>query len=340
LVDLSLVTDLSRAWIAPAFIFSIVALGLNLQWGHAGLFNAGVAGFFGIGAYIGAIFTTPAIGPGPGGPGHLGLVSLFAIFTPYTVLIAFLVGGIAAMVVSGLVGLLIAIPTLRLRADYLAIATLALGAIAVESIRNSDPVTGGVYGILRIPRPWEFGQDVWRTELAYAITAGVIVLLVFFLIQRATRAPWGRALKAIREDEDAALALGKNTYFLKLQAFVIGAALMGGAGALFAGLLRVAVPDSFTPALTFSIWTMVIVGGSGNNKGVIVGAFALTFLEYFTLRAKDWFNLSSFWDIRIFYVRLIAIGLLLIALILFRPAGLVPEPRKVTKKPWILFGSR
>ncbi len=297
MVDLSLVTDLSRAWIAPAFIFAIVALGLNLQWGHTGLFNAGVAGFFGIGAYIGAIFTTPAIGPGPGGPGHLGLVSLFA-------------------------------------------ATLALGAIAVESIRNSDPVTGGVYGILRIPRPWEFGQDVWRTELAFAITAGVIVLLVFFLIQRATRAPWGRALKAIREDEDAALALGKNTYFLKLQAFVIGAALMGGAGALFASLLRVAVPDSFTPALTFSIWTMVIVGGSGNNKGVIVGAFALTFLEYFTLRAKDWFNLSSFWDIRIFYLRLIAIGLLLIALILFRPAGLVPEPRKVTKKPWILFGRR
>jgi len=338
LVDLTnLVTDLSRSWIALAFVYAVAAIGLNLQWGHTGLFNAGIAGFFAIGAYVAAIVSTQSLGPGPGGPGHAGLIALFAF--PFGVQIAFVVGGLAAMVVCGLIGLLIAIPTLRLRADYLAIATLALSAIAVESIRNWDSVTGGVYGILGVPRPLEFGQDIWRTELAYALTVGLIVLIVFVLMERATRAPWGRTLKAVREDEDAALALGKNTYFLKLQAFVFGAALMGGAGALFATLLRVAVPDSFTPALTFTIWTIVIVGGSGNNKGVILGAVALTFLEYFTVRAKDWFTLTSYWSIRIFYVRLMALGILLILLILFRPAGLLPEPLKATKKPRILIGS-
>src|SRR2546425_2781841 len=136
-------------------------------------------------------------------------------------------------------------------------------------------------------------------------------------MERATRAPWGRTLKAVREDEDAALALGKNTYFLKLQAFVFGAALMGGAGALFATLLRVAVPDSFTPALTFTIWTIVIVGGSGNNKGVILGAVALTLLEYFTLRAKGSVTLTLYWSIPDFSVRLLAPCILRLPLILF-----------------------
>jgi branched-chain amino acid transport system permease protein len=328
--------DFTFTFVAPACIFALVALALNLQWGHAGLFNAGIAGFFGLGAYVGAIVMTPSIPAGVGGPGHAGFVTLFPGSVRVTA--AFFVGGLAAMAASGLVALLIAIPTLRLRADYLAISTLALAAIVVESIRNWDPVTGGVYGIQGVPRPLEFGQEVWWTEIAFAIVCGLILIVVFVLVNRATRSPWGRVLKAIREDEDAALALGKNTYFLKAQSFVIGAAITGGAGALYASLLRGTIPDTFAPRLTFSIWVMVIVGGSGNSKGVILGAFALTFLEYFTLRVKYFVTIPDVLESRIFFIRLILIGAILVVLILFRPQGLLPEPAKVSRRPRIVFG--
>lgn len=246
-------------------------------------------------------------------------------------------GSLVAMAVTGLAGLLIAIPTLRLRADYLAIGTLALAAIVVEGIRNFESTTGGVFGIATITRPWEFGADTYLSEGIYATFLGAVLIVSFLLINRVTRAPWGRVLRAVREDEDAALALGKNTYFVKIQAFVLGCTLMGLAGVLYALLLRSLFPDPFIPALTFSIVVMVIVGGSGSNVGVVVGALALTFLEYFTLRAKDWFGLPESLQDRIFFFRLIFIGLLLVVLVLVRPRGLLPEPRRVSRKPRLVF---
>jgi branched-chain amino acid transport system permease protein len=388
MVDVSLIADVSRGFLAPAFVFALLALALNVQWGHTGLFNAGIAGFFAMGAYIGAIFATPPEAPRTGVPGHAGLANLFPQAIPaealwalwlaaalslalgmlrrrrprrrlarrlvvvgFALLLAaaagttlrvvgvptpLVVGGLVAMAATGLAGLLIAIPTLRLRADYLAIGTLALSAIIVESIRNLESVTGGVFGITTVTRPWEFGTETYKTEAVYAAFLGVLVLVVFLLINRATRAPWGRILRAVREDEDAALALGKNTYFYKVQAFVLGCALMGFAGVQYTVLIRALFPDPFVPALTFGVVVMVIVGGAGSNVGVVVGALALTFLEYFTVRAKDWFDLPTAIADRIFFLRLILIGSLLVILVLVRPRGLLPEPRKVAKKPRLL----
>jgi branched-chain amino acid transport system permease protein len=336
LADLGLIADFAGGFIAPACLIALLALALNLQWGHAGLFNAGIAGFFGVGAYAGAIVMTPNSPAGSGVPGHLGFAGPFPLVGGFPT--SLLVGLIAAMIASGLIAFLIAIPTLRLRADYLAIATVALGAIIVEAIRLSTTLTGGVYGITGIPRPWEAAAETWRTEGAFAAFVAALLVVTYLILNRATRSPWGRVLKAIREDEDAALALGKNTYFLKLQAFVLGAALMGGAGALYGSYLRLVVPDIFIPAFTFSIWVVVIVGGSGNTLGVVLGAFALTFLQYFTLRAKDWFHLPEFWAEKIFFIRLIVIGVLLIALVILRPQGLLPEPLKVSRRPKVVLG--
>lgn len=328
-------------FVSLAGVYALLAIGLNLQWGYGGMFNAGIAGFWAIGAYTAAILTTP---PAPanefGYPGHLGG---FGAFFPRIAGFptALLVGMVGAMVVTALVGMLIAIPTLRLRADYLAIATLGLARIITILINNLQNLTGGVFGIDRIPRPFEFQGANYLTEVSYAVFVGVILLLIYVGIERMSRSPWGRLMRAVREDEDAVMALGKNTFALKLEAFVIGCSLMGLAGALFAYFARtITVQNEFTPADTFLIWTMVVVGGSGNHKGVILGAFVFYFLFWFSIRAKDYFGLSSLFAEKIFFLQLIAIGVVLVALILLRPVGLIPEPRKVSRRPRLVLGRR
>lgn len=327
------------AFVALACVWALLALGLNLQWGYGGMFNAGIAGFWAVGAYTAAIVTTPPSPPNEFGyPGHLGgFAPLFPAIGGFSTSI--LAGMVLATLAAGVAGLLIAIPTLRLRADYLAIATLGLAQITTISINNLQSVTGGVFGIPQIPRPFEFQRATHLTELSFMAFVGLILLGVLLLVDRMSRSPWGRLMRAVREDEDAAMAIGKNTFALKLQTFVIGASLMGLAGALFAYFQRViTVQNQFTPADTFTVWTMVVVGGSGNHKGVVAGAFLFYFLFWFSTRAKDWFGLADFLAERIFYLRLIAIGVLLIALVVLRPAGLLPEPRTVSRRPRFLLG--
>ena len=322
-------------------IYAILALGLNLQWGYGGMFNAGIAGFWAVGAYVEALFTTgPVAGSIYGYPGHPGYVGAFPTVPlgPLGIFpTAMLVGIVMAMVASAGLGFLIAIPTLRLREDYLAIATLGLAQIIVLTIQNLPSLTGGVFGISGIARPFEFYQQSNLTDLAFAIFVGIILVLAFFLLQRMSRSPWGRVMRAVREDEDAATALGKNTFVLKLQTFVIGSALMGLSGALFASFSRViSVPGAFTPTITFLIWAMVMVGGSGNHLGVIVGAFAVEFLFWLTPRLQIWFNLSSNLSDDIFFLQYMAIGLVIILLVVVRPSGLLPEPAKVSRRPRLL----
>jgi len=268
-----------------AVIFAVMALGFNLQWGYTGLFNAGIAGFYLIGAYTMAIaITAPAppivIGGIPVYPGHLGGYSL-----PLTA------GAILAMFVSGATAAVIALPALRLRADYLAIATLAFASILQVVANNLQSVTGGAIGITGIPKPIEFSSA--DAPFLNAITivgiGSAILLLLILLLEFMAESPWGRVLRAIREDEEATMALGKNTFNYKLQAFALGGALMGLAGALFAVTLGYVSPSSsFAPAVTFSVWVMVIVGGSGNNRGAIVGAFLIYGLEWLSVQLKDY----------------------------------------------------
>ncbi len=281
-IDTGILTNIAF-YVSLSIVFAILALGFNIQWGYTGLFNAGVAGFFLIGAYTAAIAITP---PSPpiiiGGaivyPGHLGGFQL-----------PFVVGALLAMIVSGATAALIAIPTLRLRADYLAIATIAFAEIVRIFAINLESVTGGTIGIILIPRPVTFNPpDPFLIAVTMVAIGGAILLALIFILQFMAESPWGRVLRATRDDEEAAMALGKNTFRYKLQAFALGGALMGLAGAMFAVTLVYIEPAaSFAPAITFSVWVMVIVGGSGNNRGAIMGAFLVYGMEWLSVQLKD-----------------------------------------------------
>ncbi len=240
-----------------ASAFAIIVLGLNLQWGYTGLFNVGVAGFVAVGAYTSALLTTPLVA---GRVGGLGLpVAL---------------GWAAAMVTSGLAGLLVGAATLRLRHDYLAITTFGI-AVTVQLVAlNAQWLTGGPFGVQFIPRPMQAWLGTGLTwNLAYLALVLLLLALVYVALERLVRSPWGRVLRAIREDEYAAASLGKNAFRYRLQSFVIGSMLMGLGGAVYAHFVGYIAPEDFLPILTFQLWAMLIVGGSGNNRGALLGAY-------------------------------------------------------------------
>src|SRR5437867_518533 len=308
-------------YVSFSIVFAILALGFNLQWGYTGIFNAGIAGFFLIGAYTAAIAITPPTPPSPGYPGHLG---------GYQLPIA--AGAILAMLVSGLTAIAIALPTLRLRADYLAIATLAFAEVVRTVAINLEPVTAGTIGIIGIPRLFTFSgtnSALFTTGTVVGVGA-VIILVLFVVLHFIVESPWGRVLRAVREDEEATMAVGKNTFWFKLQVFAIGGALMGLAGWLFAlTLLYIEPSGSFAPAITFSVWVMVIVGGAGNLRGAIAGAFVIYGLEWLSVQLKD--AAPDFLKDSIPYIRLMIVGVLLIILIIYRPQGILREKKRVLR---------
>src|SRR6266704_3844032 len=271
-------------YVSIAIIFAVLALGFNLQWGYTGLFNAGIAGFYLIGAYTMAIaITAPSppivIGGIPVYPGHLGGYSL-----------PLAIGVILAMLAAGSAAAIVALPALRLRADYLAIATLAFASILQIFANNLQSLTGGAIGITGLPKPIAFlsADAPFLNAITIVGIGSAILLLLLLLLQFMAESPWGRVLRAVREDEEATMALGKNTFNYKLQAFALGGALMGLAGALFAVTLGYISPgSSFAPAVTFSVWVMVIVGGSGNHRGAIVGAFLIYGIEWLSVQVRD-----------------------------------------------------
>lgn len=266
-------------YVTFACVYALLAMGLNIQWGQTGLFNAGIAAFYAVGAYVTAILITGPAPPQIGVyPGHLGGFS-------QNWLVALALSGI----ISGFVGFLIAIPTLRLRTDYLAIATLGLGEVIRLFLLNDAPVTGGTIGIFFIPKMFAnftFISQGWQ-QILIAIVAVGIVLLTFFALGYLERSPWSRVLKSIREDEDAAEVLGKDTFSFKLQSFVLGCVVMGLAGSVFTVFLVYIEPiQTFAPLVTFTVWAMLFLGGSGNNKGAILGAFLFYFIDWETSRIQ------------------------------------------------------
>ncbi|MEE9301504.1 MAG: branched-chain amino acid ABC transporter permease [Alphaproteobacteria bacterium] len=290
-----------------AGIFALLALGLNLQWGMGGLFNIGIAGFFAVGAYASAILT------GAASPSHLGGFAM-----------PFILGALAAMSVSGLIALVIGLITLRLRADYLAIATIGIAEILRLFLKNEDWLTNGVRGIAGIAKPHAaFLGPGWAALVFFAIVL-VSVLLVYLGLERARRSPWGRVLRAVRENEETAAASGKNTVRFRLEAFVLGSMIMGYGGALYAHFFGFISPEAFEPELTtFLVWIMLIAGGSGNNRGAILGAVAIWLVwsgtEVLTNRLPPEFVTQAG------AIRLLLIGALLQVILLLRPEGLLKE---------------
>ena len=287
-------------------VFGMMALALNLHWGYTGLFNIGIVGFMGIGIYVTALVSKPPVGDGAAQVGGFGL-PLF-------------VGVLAGVLAAAFFGLLVALPALRLRADYLAIVTVAFSEIVRFTMMSRtfqtftmpdtidlwlftlDPAAdtvglgGGGGLILNYTNPleallrflflWEpylglvdfVGRNVIANNpkpvvdgLTYGLLLLVVVGLFYSLLTRTGRSPFGRVLKAIREDEDVANALGKNTARFKLIAFVLGSALMGLGGILWYASRGSVTPPSFRPNITFFIWIALIVGGAGSNTGSFLG---------------------------------------------------------------------
>lgn len=287
-------------------IYAVMALGLNIQWGMGGLFNAGIVGFFAIGAYTAAIFSSPPVSK------HLGG---FDLPIPVGVLVGMLLAGILGYVVGRI--------CIRLKSDYLAIATIGIAEVLRLIIRNEDWLTNGSLGIRAIPRPFDGLPPPWP-DLGFAILVMLLVLVLYVFNQRIQRLPWGRTMRAIRDNEDAAMALGKNVDAFRLQAFAIGAAIMGLGGALTAHYFRYLGPDAMEPLLTtFLVWVMLIMGGSGNNKGAIVGAFVIWVLWSGTELLAG--QLPSEWASRLAYIRVLMIGLLLQVVLQRFPSGILPE---------------
>ena len=229
----------------------------------------------------------------------------------------------SALLTSGLLAYLVGKPTLRLREDYLAIATVSLAETLRLILKNEAWLTNGVQGLRDIPRPFQqtFGVSY---DLLYLLLLLLIVAGVYLASERLIRSPWGRVLKAIREDEDVAASVGKNVFRFKMQALLLGAMLMGLGGSLYAHYVKFISPDTFNPLMgTFLVWVMLMAGGSGNNRGAVVGAAVIWGL--WSLSDVLTNRLPSPLDTRASYLRVMLIGFVLQGLLLKRPQGLVPE---------------
>ncbi len=304
----------ASVFLTMALVSGTACLGLNLQWGQLGLFNVGVAGFVAIGAYTSALLTTAPL------DGRLG-----GFAWPIGI------GWLGAMVVSGGASALVGAATLRLRADYLAITTFGVAVFVQVILRNAQHLTGGSFGISFIPRPFEsFADRPLLFALANLLLVGVLVVALLVALERLVRSPWGRVLRAVREDERAARALGKSASRYRLQAFTIGGAIMGLSGALQAHLIGFVAPENFEAALTFQIWTMLIIGGSGNNFGALLGAGLVAAIWSATgLLNNTLFPPEE--QARAAALRIVAIGVLLAATVVVRPRGLLGERLKISR---------
>ncbi len=320
-----------------AGIYAVVSLGLNAQWGYTGLFNIGIAGFYAVGAYTSALVSGPP-------PGSLD----WRVFGGWG--LPFPVGFAAAGLMAALVALAIGWITIRLKEDYLAIASIGIAEVIRLVIKNEAWLTNGVWGIKNIPSPlfypWErlvngfvdAHPDLPHWALSfiqnsynwlYLAIVLLVIVGVYLVLERALRSPWGRVLRAIREDEVAALAQGKNVPLFKLQAFVLGAAIMGLAGSLYAHYARFLSVEKFEPFYgTFIVWVMLVAGGSGNNKGAVLGAFLVWGMWAGTEFLTSHLPLS---DVQASALRVVLVGLLLIAILLLRPRGVLGEEKFVSR---------
>jgi branched-chain amino acid transport system permease protein len=312
-----------------AGMYALLSFGLNSQWGFTGLINFSVAAFFGVGAYGAALMTADS-SPIAGG------------FNP-------IVGLIVGLSVAFVLAVLIGIPTLRLRADYLAIASLGLAEVVRLVVLNERWLTNGSAGLRGIPSffaGWPVlstfpqtmpglrlevipGSPVFLEEPFWRASLNVLLVLAFagatyLTLRRAHRSPWGRVLRTIRSDEDLARALGKNTYSFKMQSFVLGSLIMALAGVFYTHLNLYVGPGDLDPITTFYVWVAVILGGSGSNRGALFGGIVIV-----TIREGTRFLNDFAVPIDPAPLRLLLIGVLIVVVMRYRPQGILPPQREL-----------
>ena len=292
-----------------AGMYLLLSMGLNVQWGYTGLINFSVAAFFGLGAYGTALVTSSD--------------------APITVAASPLLGLVGGLVLAGILAVLIGIPTLRLRADYLAIASLGLAEVVRMVISNERQWTGGAVGLSGIPRfyeNWPVLGDLARgtpTAAANLALVTVFVVVTYLFLRRVHRSPWGRVQRTIRADEDLAKALGKDTYRFKMESFVLGSLIMALAGVFFAHLQLYLAPTSLLPTQTFYVWIAVILGGTGSDRGAMFGGLIIVAINEGTRFVGGGLPIDTG------PIRLFLVGLLIILVIRYRSEGLLPPQREL-----------
>lgn len=397
-----------------ALVSAIMALGVNMQWGYAGLFNVGVMGFVALGGLAAVLVGMPPVTEAWAAGGLqvllalvLGAATIIAAILAYmklpsgrlrsVVMLGILIGGFviyraifdsgvalveavnpAAEGYLGGLGLpvLLAWPVggvlaagaawvigktaLGLRSDYLAIATLGVSEIIIAVLKNEDWLTRGVKNVTGIPRPVPYEVELqaapWFRDLAAQIGADpvtmssitvklsyaglfiIVLLVLIWFSQKAWNSPWGRMMRAIRDNEVSSAAMGKNVKARHLQVFVLGSAVVGMAGAMMATLDSQLVPSSYQPLrFTFLVWVMVIVGGSGNNWGAVLGGFLIWWLwvmveplgfdalVFITSGMEEGSWLREHLRDSAAHMRLLTMGVVLLVVLRFSPRGLIPE---------------
>ena len=277
-----------------AGIYAIFALGLNLQWGYAGLLNFGHVAFMAIGAY-----TTV-------------LLSLNGVPLPLAIL--------TGMILAGVAGAFLGMATLKLREDYLAIVTIGFSEILRFLLLNEAWLTKGSFGLYGYPRPF---QDLVSSQDYNLFLAGVVLIIlaiVYAFLEVLARSPWGRVLKSIRDDEAVSISLGKDAFHYKVQSLILGSAIAALSGSLLAFYLQYINPMNFQPVETFYAWIIVIMGGSGNNRGTIMGAMLLWGFFSGTRFVEGYLSFSPS---AASATRMVIIGVMLVALMMFRPQGIL-----------------
>ena len=278
-----------------ALIYMLLTIGLNLQYGYTGLINFGVVAFFAIGAYTSALLTLN------GWP-----------FIP-----AFVV----AMIVAGLVAYPLGLLSLRLSDDYLAVVTLGFSEVVRLVIQQERWLTNGVQGLPGIPRMF---QSLGVGEYAELATLAALVfcnLVAIGVMLHLVRSPYGRLIQAIRDDEVAVEAIGKDPRRLKIQVFMLGSGLAGLAGAFYAHFITYLSPDQFLPLVTFYVWIAMIIGGTGRTTGAMAGSVILMVFLEGSRFARDWIPGVS--EVQMASVRLALVGLALILFTIYRPQGIM-----------------
>ena len=410
--------SLALSIINVGLISAIMSLGVNIQWGYAGLFNVGIMGFAALGGVAGVLISMPPVSSAWSTGGLNILAGLFLIIigifsirffwnkikkykkyryfiispiilifyiilrivldpaierieaidpssTGYLgglglpILISWPVGGIFAAIAAYAIGKV----ALGLRSDYLAIATLGISEIIIYFLKNEEWLTRGVKDVSGLPRPVPYEidlqQTIWMQEISnffgvnvidgsyifikisYMFLFLIILVCIFSLSEIALKSPWGRMMRAIRDNETAAEAMGKNVTKKHLVVFVIGSGVIGMAGAMLTTLDGSFTPTTYQPLrFTFLIWVMVIIGGSGNNWGAILGGM---FIWFFWIQAEPiglWlidkltFAMADDYWLKIqlienaAHMRLMTVGIILILALRFSPKGLIPETNR------------
>jgi branched-chain amino acid transport system permease protein len=312
---------LSAAIGTSCIIYALAAMGLNIQFGYTGLLNFGQVAFVAIGAYG---------------------VGVSVIQLGWNLWLSILV----ALILSVILSLLLGIPTLRLRADYLAIVTIAASEIIRLAVKSFDAVGGsqGINGPIGAeffalnPLPQQDRFDIGpltftRNDLWVVIIGWILIALLALLTWALMRSPWGRILKGIREDEDAVRSLGKSTYLRKMQALVLGGLFGTLAGVFWAISTSAVQPDSFVPDFTFFLYTMLILGGVARVMGPVLGAlifwFLLVFIERVIVELVQSGTITFLSITQIGPIRFILVGLGLMALMIFRPQGILGDRKEL-----------